>query len=133
VGRLEAHDQLVAVASRRESTDAKAWVHGAAACGDLEVPFVPRAPDERVRWTGGRLAVPDLDTRDDLPARAQRRAAMGAAVRERVEPAVDAEDGDAPRADLDDPDPTGGRGLAEWDASFARAWHAHAETGDGSR
>jgi hypothetical protein len=130
---IEADDQLVVVRSHRVPSDAKAWVHCAAARRDLEIPLVPRAADERVRGTRGQLAVPHLDPRDDLATRAQRRATVGAAVREGMEPAFDAEDGYAPRADLDDPDSSGLRGLGERDASFARPGRAHVETVAGRR
>jgi hypothetical protein len=129
---IEADDQLVVVRSHRVPSDAKAWVHCAAARRNLEIPLVPRAADERVHGARGQLAVPHLDPRDDLAPRAQRRATVGAAVREGMEPAFDAEDGYAPRADLDDPDSSGLRGLGERDASFARG-RAHVETGAGRR
>jgi hypothetical protein len=58
---------------------------------------------------------------------------VGAAVREGMEPAVDAEHCDAPCSDLDHPDGAGGRGLSERDASFARPARAHAVTGVGRR
>ena len=128
---IEADDQLVLVRSHHVPSNAKAWVHCAAARRDLEIPLVPRATDERVRGTRGQLAVPHLDPRDDLAPRAQRGAAVGAAVREGKEPAFDAKDGYAPRADLDDPDSSGRRGLGERDPSFAPPGRAHAETGAG--
>jgi hypothetical protein len=130
---IEADDQLVVVRSHRVTSDAEARVHCAAARRDLEIPLVPRAPDERVRGTRGQLAVPYLDPRDDLPPRAQRRAAVGATVREGMEPAFNAKDGYAPRSDLDDPDGSGRRGIGERDASFGRPARAHAETGAGRR
>jgi hypothetical protein len=128
---IEADDQLVVVRSHRVPSDAKAWVHCAAARRDIEIPLVPRATDERVRGTRAQLAVPHLDPRDNLAPRAQRGAAVGASVREGMEPASDAKDGYAPRTDLDDPDSSGRRGLGERDASFARPGRAHAETGAG--
>jgi hypothetical protein len=132
-GKIQAHDELVALGSHGVSPHAKAPVHGAAARCDLEVPLVPRAADERVRVARGQLAVPHLDPCDDLAPRAQGRAAVGAAVRESMKPAVDAEDGHASPADLDDPDSSGRRGLGQRDASFARPAGVHAETGVGRR
>lgn len=108
-------------------------MHGAASRRDLEVPLVPRAADERVPGTRGQLAVSHLDPRDDLPPGAQGSPTVGAAVREGMEPAVDGENGHAPRADLDYPDGSGRRRLGERDASFSGPARAHTETGAGRR
>ena len=68
-------------------------------------------------------------------SRAERRAAVGAAVGKREEGVPDAVEADAVAVDLDDPNAALGRGVAEGNAHLARGRRAHAgvDAGTGSR
>src|SRR5919107_308926 len=94
-GVAEADDDLVVVDADRVAAHAQPGVDRALAGGDLELPLVPRAADERVRRPERGTPVAQLDGGRDAPARAQRRAAVRAAVGERVQLLADAVQADA--------------------------------------
>src|SRR3954451_24128079 len=87
--------------AHRVAADAQPGVDRAAAGRDLEVPLVPRAADEGTPRPQRRPPVAELDGGRDPPARAQRSAAVRAAVGERVQLVADPVEADAMAAELD--------------------------------
>src|SRR5437763_11924409 len=100
---VERDDDFFVVDANRVATDAQLLVDEAAPRRDVELPLVPRAPEDARVQSEGDLAVLVADRRGHA-AGAERRATVRAPVGEGVERVGDAEEADAKTADLEQAD-----------------------------
>ncbi len=127
---VEGDDDLVAVDAYGVRSRTELRVYEASPGCDLELPLVPRAPHDARSPPKFESAGAHLDGGGD-PAGAERCSAVGAAVGERVQLAVDPVEPDASAADLDVPYDALVRGLRERKTCLAlRGPH---DAGTGSR